>query len=77
MSIPETPSNTDFFHIQEGYKDIKVKTQKYLDEPTPIYVKQNAAASFLADHTDKEHQKKYAKTAGKRLFDFLMRTVCN
>ncbi|KAK6457798.1 uncharacterized protein RJT20DRAFT_139163 [Scheffersomyces xylosifermentans] len=63
MSIPEKPSNTDVFPAQHGYADISVKTQKYSDEPTPFKSKQNKASEFLADHSDKEHQKKYAKQA--------------
>lgn len=77
MLLPELPSKKDeFFAPQFGYKDIKVKTQKYSDKPTPIKAEQNAALGFIANHTDKKHQKEYAKKGGKRLIHFLVRLVC-
>lgn len=76
MSIPETPSETGFFKPQQGYGDIKVKTHKYSDDPTPISPDQGKASEFFHNQTDKEHQKKYAKEGGKKLFHFLLNTFC-
>lgn len=77
MSIPEKPSNDGFLEPQAGYKDLKVKTHQYKDKPTPLSSDQNKAYEFIANQTDKEHQKKYAKQAGKRIFNILLRNVCN
>lgn len=77
MSIPESPSNAGPFEAQYGYKDIKVKTHKYRDKPTPLSAKQNKASEFIASKTDKQHRKKYAKEIGRRLFDVLIRQVCH
>lgn len=73
MSIPEQPKTPGPFKIQHGYDDIEIKTQKYSDEPTPLAGKQGKAAEFFNEKTDREHQKKY----GKKLFDFLLRFICN
>lgn len=77
MGIPEEPSNQDFLEPQYGYKDIDVKTQKYSDDPTPLSAEQGAASAFVSKHTDKEHQKKYAKKAGKKVFNILIRQLCH
>lgn len=76
MSIPEHPSEKGFFSPQQGY-NLKVKTQKYSDKPTPIAATQGKAAEFLHNQTDREHQKKYAKEGGKRLFQFIMNNFCH
>ncbi|KAK6202611.1 uncharacterized protein RJT21DRAFT_118685 [Scheffersomyces amazonensis] len=73
MSIPERPSNTDIFPVQHGYGDIKVNTHSYSDEPTPLAGHENKVNEFISDHTDREHQKKYAK----EIFGFLLRALCN
>lgn len=77
MSVPEKPSNTGFVEPQFGYKDLEVKTHKYKDSPTPYSGKQSKAGEFFASKTDKDHQKKYAKQIGRRLFDILIRQVCH
>lgn len=75
MGLPQQPSETGYFPPQHGY-DPKVKTHKYDGKPTPIKAEQGKASEFFANHTDKEHQKKYAKEGGKRLFKFLLNAVC-
>lgn len=77
MSIPETPSDTGYFKPQHGYETINVKTHKYSGDPTPISPHQGKAAEFFQNQTDKDHQKKYAKEGGKRLFNFLVKSFCN
>lgn len=74
--IPDQPSSTSTFPPQHGYADIDVKTHSYSDKPTPLKSDQSKFSEFIADKTNKEHQKKYAKEGGKRLFNFLLRTVC-
>lgn len=76
MSIPAVPSEKGFFNAQEGYSNVKIKTQKYHDEPTPLYAQQGAASDFMASHMDKQHQKDYVKKGGKMLFGFLLSFVC-
>lgn len=77
MSIPEEPSERGFFKPQEGYANVKVKTHKYLDKPTPLNPSQGVAGDFIATQTDKEHQKDYAKRGGKMLFGFLINFLCH
>ncbi|ODV77371.1 uncharacterized protein CANTADRAFT_55771 [Suhomyces tanzawaensis NRRL Y-17324] len=77
MSIPEQPSDTSIFKPQHGYADLDHKTHEYSGDPTPFKPQQNKAADFFHDKTDKEHQKKYAKEGGKRLFGILQRILCN
>lgn len=72
MSIPEKPANTDYFPLQHGYTEVHVKTHKYSDKPTPFAAKQSKANEFISGHTDRDHQKKYAKS----LFNFLVNTLC-
>lgn len=76
MSIPESPKNTGFFSPQQGYANVNIKTQKYSDKPTPLSAQQGKVNGFISEHTDKEHQKKYAKEGGRRLMSFLMNSVC-
>lgn len=76
MSIPDTPSNTGFLDPQYGY-NIDVKTHSYSDDPTPLSAKQGKMEEFFNKHTDDEHQKKYAKKAGKKLFKVLLNQVCH
>ncbi|EGV66076.1 hypothetical protein PSN45_003098 [Yamadazyma tenuis] len=77
MSIPEHPQNLGFLEAQQGYKDIQIKTHDYKDKPTPLNAKQNKASEFISNQTDKDHQKKYAKQVGRKIFDVLIRQVCN
>jgi len=77
MSIPEQPKNKGFFPSQHGYTDLNVKTHTYSDKPTPLLAKQNKAAGFVSEHTDKEHVKKYAKQGGKSLFNRLIGIICH
>lgn len=72
MSIPQQPSNPGPFLVQHGYADISFKTHSYLDQPTPFPGQQGKAQAFLYQHTDREHQKKY----GKKIFNFLINTLC-
>ncbi|KAG5422020.1 hypothetical protein I9W82_001113 [Candida metapsilosis] len=76
MSIPEQPKNKGFFPQQHGYADIDVKTHTYSDQPTPLSAHQNKASGFIAEHTDKEHAKKYAKQGGKSIFNALIGIIC-
>lgn len=76
-NIPEQPSNPGPFDIQHGYNDIEIHTEKYDDEPTPLAGRQGKAKEFVNTHTDKEHQKKYAKEGAKRGFNLLTRFICN
>ncbi|CUM66263.1 uncharacterized protein PRCAT00003924001 [Priceomyces carsonii] len=73
MSIPETPSEKGFFSPQHGYSDLKIKTQKYSDKPTPIFAEQGKVNDFIASHSDKSHKKKYAKS----IFNFIVKQMCN
>lgn len=73
MLLPEHPQNPGPFAAQHGYADIKFKTAKYRDEPTPLAGQQGKAQQFISSQTDKEHQKKY----GKKLLNILVRAVCN
>lgn len=72
MKIPENPKNPGPFEEQYGYKEIKVKMQKYHDKPTPTSAKQSKAQEFISSKTDKAHQKKYAK----KVFDVIVRSLC-
>ncbi|KAK6464843.1 hypothetical protein DFJ63DRAFT_334381 [Scheffersomyces coipomensis] len=67
MSIPEHPSNLDVFPAQHGYGEIKVNTHTFSDQPTAFVNQESKVGGFIADHTDKEHQKQYAK----QIFGFL------
>ncbi|SGZ58711.1 CIC11C00000001941 [Sungouiella intermedia] len=73
MSIPEHPADPGPFSAQHGYNDIQIKTQKYLDKPTPLARKEGKAQEFINSKTDREHQKKY----GKKLFNFLINAACH
>ncbi|KAG2734111.1 hypothetical protein G9P44_003636 [Scheffersomyces stipitis] len=73
MSIPEHPSSVGPFPVQHGYADIQVHTEQYSDQPTPYEASQSKANEFLANHTDREHQKKYAKKGLQLLLNVLCR----
>lgn len=75
--IPETPADKDYFAPQHGYNDIEVKTQEYGDEPTPLPAHKGKVNEFVSEKTDRDHQKKYAKKAGKKLFHILLRQFCH
>ncbi|CAK7905762.1 hypothetical protein CAAN1_14S03708 [[Candida] anglica] len=76
MKIPETPSEEGYFGPQQGYADISIKTQSYSDKPTPLAASQGKVGGFISEHTDREHQKKYAKEGGKKLFSILFNALC-
>lgn len=76
-NIPEQPANPGPFKIQHGYADIKIHTEKYNDEPTPLAGKQGKAMEFMNDQFDKDHQKKYAKEGAKRGFNMLLQFLCH
>lgn len=77
MGIPEKPADESFFSPQYGYKDLDIKTQEYSDDPTPLSAHPGKVNEFISKHTDEEHQKKYAKKAGKKIFQILLRQFCN